>query len=149
MKLTLELTTPERVVLKEECDALTIPTQMGEITVLPGHIPLVATLAAGTATARNGKDEFYIAVSGGFVEVRADGRIILLADTAERAEELDLEKIEAARDRAAKLLTEAQAIDDISAASAMAGLERELARIRTVRTHRARRSPRPHQDLNT
>lgn len=148
MTLTLELTTPERVVLKEEYDSLTVPTETGEITILPGHIPLVSNLAAGTAVARKGKDETYLAVSGGFVEVQADGKVILLADTAERAEELDLEALEAARDRAEKLLTEARHADDVGAAAAMAGLERELARIRTVRTHRTRRGPAIHQDPN-
>ena len=147
-KLTLELTTPERTVLKDEYDSLTLPTETGEITVLPGHVPLVANLASGTAVARKGREETYLAVSGGFVEVRGDGRVILLADTAERAEELDLEALEAAKARAEKLLTETRQADDVSSAAAYAALERELARIRTVRTHRARKNPTPHQDMN-
>ncbi len=133
MQLHFELTTPERIVLREEYDAATIPTQEGEITVLPGHLPLVANLVPGMITLRKGKDESYLAVSGGFVEVQPGSKLIILADTAERAEELDLEKVEAARDRAEKLLAEKRAVDDVSAAAAMAGLQRELARAKVAR----------------
>lgn len=145
--LTFELTTPERVVLKQEYDGATIPTQEGEITVLPGHIPLVANLAPGMITVRKGAEEAYLAVSGGFVEVQPGSRIIVLADTAERAEELDLDKVEAARMRAEKLLTEKRHADDVSSAAAMAALERELARVRVAMKHRAggRRATPPRQ----
>lgn len=143
MALHFELTTPERVVLKEEYDSVTIPTQAGEITVLPGHIALVANLQPGMITVRKGRDESYLAVSGGFVEVmptadKAATRLVLLADTAERAEELDLEKIEAAREAAQKLLTEERSADDVSSAAAMAALEREFARLKVARKHRSR-----------
>jgi F-type H+-transporting ATPase subunit epsilon len=142
--LTFELTTPERIVLKDAFDAATIPTQEGEITVLPGHIPLVANLVPGMITVRTGGDESYLAVSGGFVEVQAGSRVIILADTAERAEELDLDKVEEARRRAEKLLTEKRNADDVSAAAAMAALERELARTRVAMKRRAgRREPPP------
>ncbi|MEY4745216.1 MAG: hypothetical protein RL272_1161 [Candidatus Parcubacteria bacterium] len=136
-KLTFELTTPERIVLKEAFDAVTIPTQEGEITVLPGHIPLVANLVPGVIVVRNGDEESYLAVSGGFVEVQPGSAVIVLADTAERAEELDLASVEAARERAAKLITEKRHIDDISSAAAVAALERELARIKVVKRHRS------------
>lgn len=140
MSLHFELTTPERIVLREEYDAATIPTQEGEITVLPGHLPLVANLVPGMITLRKGKEESYLAVSGGFVEVQPGSKLIILADTAERAEELDLEKVEAARERAEKLLAEKRAVDDVSAAAAMAGLQRELARAKVARKHRGSRS---------
>ncbi len=135
MSLHFELTTPERIVLKEEYDAATVPTQEGEITVLPGHLPLVANLVPGMITLRKGREESYLAVSGGFVEVQPGSKIIILADTAERAEELDLEKVEAARERAEKVLAEKRSNDDVSAASAIAALERELARARVARKH--------------
>jgi len=141
MPLHIELTTPERVVLKAEYDSVTIPTEAGEITVLPGHIPLVSNIAkGGMVTVRKGRDEAYLAVSGGFVEVQGGNRIVLLADTAERAEELDLEAIEKARDAAQKMLTEERHADDVSAAAAMAALERELARARVARKHRSGRT---------
>jgi len=141
MSLTLQLTTPERVVLNETFDSATIPTQEGEITVLPGHIPLVANLQPGMITVRRAGKESFLSVSGGFVEVQpgtggSGTKIVLLADTAERAEELDLEKIEAARAKAEQLLTEKRHADDVSQAAAVAALERELARARVARKHR-------------
>ncbi len=136
--LHFELTTPERVVLKAEYDSVTIPTQAGEITVLPGHIPLVGNLLPGMITVRKGREESYLAVSGGFVEVMPDNRLVLLADTAERAEELDLAKIEAAHAAAEKLLAEERNANDVSSAAASAGLQRELARLKVVRKHRSR-----------
>ncbi len=140
-KLHFELTTPERIVLKEEVDGVTLPTQEGEITVLANHIPLVANLKPGVATVhRDGRQE-YLAVSGGFVEVQPGSKIIVLADTAERAEELDLQKVEEARARAERLLTEKRHADDVSSASAIAALDREMARIKVIQKHRTRRIP--------
>lgn len=142
-RLSFELTTPERIVLKDAFDAATIPTQEGEITVLPGHIPLVANLAPGMITVRTSGDESYLAVSGGFVEVQPGSRVIILADTAERAEELDVEKVEEARRRAEKLLTEKRHADEVSSAAAVAALERELARVRVAKKWRGRRQHPP------
>lgn len=141
--IAFELTTPERVVLKTTFDSVTIPTQEGEITVLPGHIPLVSNLAPGVLTVRKGNEEEYLAVSGGFIEYQQGDRLIVLADTAERAEELDLKKIEEARERAQKLLTEKRHAEDISSVSAVAALERELARIKVIQRHRSSRRSNP------
>jgi len=142
-KLSFELITPERVVLKDEFDSATVPTGEGEITVLPGHVPLVATLATGMITVLKGGMESFLAVSGGFIEVQPGSKVIILADTAERAEELELEKIEAARERAEKLLTEKRQIDDLTSAAAIAALERELARLRVAKKHRSGRRQLP------
>ncbi|HCC22193.1 ATP synthase F1 subunit epsilon [Candidatus Uhrbacteria bacterium RIFOXYC2_FULL_47_19] len=135
-QLKFELTTPERVVEDRPAESVTLPTQEGEITVLPGHIPLVATLKSGMITLRHGTEETFLAVSGGFVEIRPDGRVIILADTADRAEELDLEKVEEARERARLALEEKRGLDEVSSAAAFAALERELARERTVKRYR-------------
>ncbi|MBI4458000.1 ATP synthase F1 subunit epsilon [Candidatus Uhrbacteria bacterium] len=139
--ISFELTTPERIVLKEEADGLTVPTRAGEITVLPGHIPLVSELAPGMITVHKGGQESYLAVSGGFLEVQPGSRVIILADSAERAEELDLKKVEEARERAQKLLEEKRQAADVSSAAAVASLERELARLRVIRKHRSRGIP--------
>jgi F-type H+-transporting ATPase subunit epsilon len=145
--LHFELTTPERVVLRREITDVTIPTQEGEITVLADHIPLVANLVPGMLTVRSGKQEEYLAVSGGFIEVQPGSRVVVLADTAERAEELDLKKIEEARERARKLLTEKKSADMVSNAAAAAALEKELARYKVARRHRERRGiPAPRTD---
>ena len=149
--ITFEIATPERVVYKEEVDSLTLPTKDGEITVLPNHIPLVSALVPGAITVRKGKEESYMAVSGGFIEVQpsfakaSEGkpqtRVVVLADTAERAEELTEAAIEKARMDAENALKEKRSMDDETFAAAAAGLERELARLKVARSHRARGGP--------
>ena len=137
MPLYFELTTPERIVLKEEVASVTLPTKEGEITVMPGHIPLVAALSAGMMTVRRAETEEYLAVAGGFVEVQPGSKLIVLADGADRAEELDLKKVEEARERARRLLTEKRQAADVLDAAAVASLERELVRLRVIRKHRS------------
>ena len=141
-KIALELTTPERVVFKIEADEVTLPTQEGEITVLPGHVPLVAVLVPGMMTVRSGGEESYVAVSGGFIEIQPGSQVVILADTAERAEELDLKKVEEARERAQKTLLEQRGMDDVSAAAVLAELNREMARLKVARRHGSRSAPR-------
>jgi F-type H+-transporting ATPase subunit epsilon len=144
MTLTLELTTPERIVLKEAYDSVTLPTGEGEVTILPGHVPLVANLASGMVTARRGKEESYLAVTGGFLEVLPDGRLVVLADSADRAEELDLAAVEQARADAEALLKEGRRADDVAETAALAALERETARIKVARHHHSRRKELPN-----
>ncbi len=141
-KISLELTTPERIVFKIEADEVTLPTKEGEITVLPGHVPLVAVLVPGMMTVRSGGEESYVAVSGGFIEVQPDSRVIVLADTAERAEELDLKKVEEARAKAQKALLEQRGADDVASAAMLAELNREMARLKVARRHGVRSAPR-------
>lgn len=136
--INFEIATPERIVYKDIVDSLTLPTREGEITVLPQHIPLVSVLVPGAITVRKGADEQYMAVSGGFIEVQPNNRVVVLADTAERAEELTEEAIEKARADAQKVLSEKRATDTESFAAAAAALERELARLRVARKHRGR-----------
>lgn len=142
-KLQFEITTPERNVLKEEIDSVTIPTREGEITILPGHIALVAILKPGELVVKRDGKESYMAVSGGFIEVQAlakSTRVIVLADTAERAEELSIQAIEEAKERAQRELEEKRNVDDVAAAGAAASLERELARLKVARRHHKGRS---------
>ncbi|MCI0479087.1 ATP synthase F1 subunit epsilon, partial [Candidatus Uhrbacteria bacterium] len=98
--IKFELVTPERVVFRTEVDKVTLPTKEGEITILPYHAALVAELVPGVAHLTRGSEEEDVAVSGGFIQVGADNRIRVLADTAERGIELDLEAIEQAMARA-------------------------------------------------
>lgn len=139
--ITFEIATPERIVYKEQVDSLTLPTKDGEITILPNHIPLVAVLVPGVAVVRKGGVEQYMAVSGGFIEVQPNNRVVVLADTAERAEELTLAAIEKARADAEHALHEKRSMDDESFAAAAAGLERELARLRVARKRRPHTGP--------
>jgi F-type H+-transporting ATPase subunit epsilon len=131
-KLHLSIVTPERIVFEDEVDSVTAMTQMGEITVLPGHVPLVANLQAGELRTRVDGEEQFMVASTGFLEVRPGNKIVILADTAERVEELELAKIEEAQERARKLLSEKRNVDDVAFADASAMLERELARFRVA-----------------
>ena len=128
MSLTLKIVTPERTVYEETVDSVTAMTEMGEVTILTNHIPLVANLKAGELRVRKNNEEIFLVASTGFLEVRSGSEVTILADTAERAEELELEKIEEAKERAQKLLTEKRNVDDVAFADGAAILERELAR---------------------
>jgi F-type H+-transporting ATPase subunit epsilon len=110
----------------------------GEITVLPNHLPLVSILAPGELVVRKNKDEVYMAVAGGFVTVHPKSQVVILADSAERAEELSIEAIEAARERARKFLEEKRGRDDVAFADAAAAMQRELARLKVAKKHKTR-----------
>lgn len=131
-----ELITPERVVFRQDVDQVTLPTAAGEITILPNHVPLVTALVAGIARLKTqGKDE-EVAVSGGFIEVAQDN-VRVLADTAERGEELNMSAIEQAKERAQKVMREAVKEDDKSYAAAMAAVEREMARYKLAKRYKS------------
>ena len=132
------IATPERVVYKDEIDSISLPTPMGEITVLQNHIPLVSLVSPGAITLRKNNAESYISVSGGFVNVKEHSNVTLLADTAEKAEELTLEAVEKAREAARLALTQVRVADDATFARATAAVERELARMKVARKHRAK-----------
>lgn len=137
MKLIkFQIVTPERIVLEDDVRQVTVPTQMGEITVLPGHIPLVAALSAGEIRAKKNGEEILMAVSGGFLEV-SKNKVVILADTAERAEEIDVKRAEEARQRALKLKEEKR-FDRVEFTVLQAKIEKELARLKVARRHRHR-----------
>jgi len=139
-KLDIDIVTAERVVYSEkEVDEIIAPGVEGEFAVLPRHAAFMTTIVPGVIVIRKGGDEVEMAISGGFVEVR-DNRVVVLADTAERAEEIDAERAEAARRRAEELLTTREARGDM--ARATAALERSLARLKVVERRR-RRAGRP------
>ncbi len=137
--LSLKIVTPERIVFEQTVDSVTAMTEMGEVTILPDHIPLIANLRAGELRVKNGGEESFLVASTGFLEVRGNNEIVILADTAERAEELELEVIEQAKERARKLLEEKRHVDDVAFADAAAILERELARYRMAIKHKKHR----------
>lgn len=133
MPLQFELVTPERIVFREEVEQITLPTALGEITVLPEHQDLVATLVAGIAHVKKpGNVEEDLAVSGGVIEIKGS-LVRVLADTAERGEELDMSAIELAKKRAEDVMRATDRRDDNAFAAAAAALERELARYRVAK----------------
>jgi F-type H+-transporting ATPase subunit epsilon len=138
--IQFELTTPERRLVDKPVSEAILPTRQGEIAVLPGHVPLVAVLQPGLMTLRTAEgEEEYLAVDSGFVEVLPGNRVVILADGADRAEELDLEKVEEARRKAEQDLEKAREADQAAVAAMMASLNREMARVKAVRKHRSHR----------
>ncbi len=135
--LSLKVVTPERIVYEADIDSISVMTEQGEITVLPNHVPLTTVLMPGEMRLKINGAETYLAVSTGFLQVRPGNEIVVLADTAERAEELELEKIEQARERASALLFEKRRVDDVDYVSAAAALEREFVRAKVARRRHA------------
>jgi F-type H+-transporting ATPase subunit epsilon len=105
-KITLEVVTPERRLLSESVDAVTVPGATGEVGVLPGHTPLISLLKTGVLSYSQGGTTKKLMVSGGFVEV-ADDRVSVLADLAETSGAITLEKAKQERDQAEKALQQA------------------------------------------
>lgn len=135
-----QLVTPEKTVLSEELTSLSCPTTLGQITILPGHIPLVATLVPGELIGKNSGKEHFISVTGGFVEVRPKNQVIILADAAEHHYEIDEQRAQAAMERAKKALAE-RVITGADYAKVAATLEKSLARLRIARKHAHRKAP--------
>ncbi len=136
-----QIATPERVVFDApSVEAVTLPTQMGEITVLPDHLPLVANLTAGELKIKLNNQELSLAVSGGFINVRP-GEVVVLADTAERAEEIDEQRAEEARVRAKQVMEQSRTVEATDYTALAAKLEKELARLKVARKHRDRKRP--------
>lgn len=135
--IKLKIVTPERILLEKETESVTVPTQTGEITILQNHIPLVSNLKPGELRYKeNGSDAFF-AVSGGFVEVRENNEVIVLADTAEFGHEIDIKRAEEARELAQKMMQE-NYHDEVTSADAVAALEKNLARLKVAHKHRTR-----------
>jgi len=106
-KLTLEIVTPDRALLRQEVDEVVVPGSQGEFGVLPGHTPLLSTLKIGELWYRQGQDKHYLAIAFGFVEVLPD-RVTVLAQVGERAQEIDVQRAERAKQRAEQRLAQAQ-----------------------------------------
>jgi len=116
--LQLDIITPERGLLSEAVDAVTLPGLGGELGILPGHTPLISQLQTGVLSYTQGQTTRRLHVSGGFVEVSSE-RVAVLAELAERPEEIDAARARTERDQAEKLL------------NAATGSEDDLARART------------------
>ena len=129
-RLTLEIATPMRLAVAETVDEVVAPGVQGYFGVLPGHAPFLTTLGTGEIMYRVGRDEHHLAVAGGFAEVRND-KVIVLADTAERPEEIDRARAERARERAERRLS-ARSPEDVDFARASAALARALARLQVA-----------------
>ena len=134
-KLTLEIVTPDRSLVREEVDEVQVPAAEGYLGVLPGHTPLLATLQVGEVTYRKGTEVTRLAVAFGFVEVLPD-RVTILAQIAERAEDIDVARAEAAKRRAEERMTKMGA--DIDFERARVALMKALIRLQVASRIRTR-----------
>ena len=139
MPILLEIVTPERLAYSGEVDSVQVPGSEGELGILPHHAPLVSMLGAGELRFRSGGNEESFAVMGGFVQVRPD-RVVVMAETADLASEIDLERAQQAR-RDAEQALEAGSHEAADLAAARAALQTALLRIR-VAERRHREGPR-------
>ncbi|MBM2826154.1 MAG: F-type H+-transporting ATPase subunit epsilon [Dehalococcoidia bacterium] len=133
--LRLEIVTAERSLFSGDVDTVIAPGIEGELGILPNHVPLLTALTYGELVAKKGNEEFSFAIGGGFLEVRPD-KVVVLADVAERAEEIDLERAEIARRRAEERVRLRPA--DIDLVRAEAALRRALIRVRVAERRRRR-----------
>lgn len=129
-KLRLELVTPYRHVLSQEVDEVTAPGALGEFGVLPGHTPMLTTLRIGELTYRSGAELFHVALNWGYVEVEND-TVTVLVETAEAADEIDLERARAAMGRAEAAIQKLSP-EDQDFVAMQAALERALIRVQVA-----------------
>jgi F-type H+-transporting ATPase subunit epsilon len=145
--IKFQLITPERTVLSQELASLSCPTQMGQITILPNHAALVATLVPGELLAKNSAgEEFFINVTGGFVQVQKGSQVTVLADAAEHFYEINTQRAEEAKQRAEAALKEAR-LSGEEYAKVAASLEKSLARLNVARKRSHRKTPLPSEGV--
>ena len=125
-KLLLEIVTPDRKVLSQDVDYVGAPGALGEFGVLPNHIPFLSALGVGNLYYKDSGKTHYVFVSGGFAEVSPE-KVTILAEAAEKAAEIDVERARKAPDRAQQRLARSQ--EKIDSARAQAALRRSLARM--------------------
>ncbi|MDQ1323742.1 MAG: F-type H+-transporting ATPase subunit epsilon [Chloroflexota bacterium] len=134
MPIRLEIVTPERRVYSEEVDAVTLPGSEGELGILPHHAPLISLLGAGELRVRKNGAEESFAIVGGFVQVRPD-KVVVMAETADMASEIDLDLAREARREAERAL-ETGYVEGADLAVARAELQQALLRIRVAERRR-------------
>lgn len=124
--IDLQIVTPDRLIVREQVDEVQLPGSEGYFGVLPGHTPLLASLAVGEMWYRKGQEKVFLSIAGGFAEVLPD-RVTLLATLAERAEDIDIARAESAKQRAEQRLT--QPHGEIDYDRARLGLQKSIIRI--------------------
>jgi F-type H+-transporting ATPase subunit epsilon len=138
MTLHLEIVTAERMVYEDDVDMVIAPAWDGTVGILPHHAPLLTTLQVGELIVKKGGVEQSLVIGGGFLEVSA-GRATVLADAAEHAEEIDVQRAEEARKRAQDSLANRATVE--SDAAAQAAMRRAVVRLRVARGRRLRNQP--------
>lgn len=135
-QLLLKIVTPDGIVYEDSVNEVVLPTVTGQIAVLPHHIPMISRLKAGEITIKKEGVDHGIAVSTGFLEMRPNNELYIVADAAERAEDIDVERAERAHARAQELLAQQNNIEDVEFARVQAEIERALSRMGVARKYR-------------
>lgn len=146
-QINFQLVTPEKIVLTKELASLNCPTELGQITILPNHAGLVAKLKPGELHAKTQGEDFYIFVSGGFVEVKDGSNVTVLADAAEHHFEIDEQRALEAKTRAQEELSKISS-ESSDYAMVAASLERSLSRLNVARKHASRRGLKNESTFN-
>jgi F-type H+-transporting ATPase subunit epsilon len=133
--LTLEIVTPERALVTERVDEVVLPAAEGYLGVLPGHTPLLATLSIGELWYRKGTEKTYLSIAGGFAEVLPE-KVTILAQIAERSEDIDVARAERAKKRAEERLGQPRV--DIDLERARVALMRAMVRLQVSARARTR-----------
>jgi F-type H+-transporting ATPase subunit epsilon len=139
MPLQCDIITQERTVFSDMVDSVNLPGTEGRMGILPNHSPLLSTLDFGEVMVRKSGQEEYFAIGGGFVEVQPD-HVIVLADSAEQADEIDIERAEHARQQAEQVMREGVPEDPDRLAQIQASLLRAQIRIDVGRRRRRQRA---------
>jgi len=135
--LTLEIVTPDRSITTEQVDEVQLPGSEGYFGVLPGHTPLLATLQVGELWYRVGADKHYLSIAFGFVEVLPD-RVTVLAQIAERAQDIDVARAESAKQRAQDRIAATPQQDGLDLERARTAMAKSLARLQVAARARTR-----------
>ncbi len=134
MKIKFKIVTPEKTVFEDLIDQATLPVADGEVTILPNHQSYIGALKAGNIMIKKEGEEIDMSVSGGFAEFNQNS-LTILADTAERAEEIDLKRAEEAKQKAEVAMKERVQMDDTEYARVAAAVERAAARLKVAKKH--------------
>ena len=136
--IQLKIATPERLILEETVTQVSLPTKMGEITILPNHIPLIAELEFGELLAVKDDEDIPFAIWGGLVEIK-NNQVVVLCDIAEFAGEIIYEKVEEAKNKAEDLMKRKGEFTPEEYADLIYGYERELARFTVARKYKLKK----------
>lgn len=140
MKLYLEIITPEKVVFKDGVDEVIAPTVKGQISILPNHIGLLTQVASGEIIVKREGREYYLAITGGFLEV-VNNKVSILADYAVRSEDIEIAKVQEAQKRAKNLMEEKISKKDFAIAESQ--LRRSLLELKVAQRRKHARGALP------
>lgn len=134
MSLQLEIITPSGIVLKEQIDQITLPTETGEITILSNHVPLITRVITGEMIIKKNQKSSFFAITGGFLEV-GNNNVTILADYAVRAENIEVAKAKEAQERAQNVMKQKLSQKDFAIAEA--DLRRSILELKVARRHKS------------